>query len=59
MKENVIKDPSYQFALWLRLLRNSKILNTEQAQDIILESEEIVKILTSIVKTGQKNTTNN
>lgn len=44
---------------WLRLLRDSKILNTEQTQDIILESEEIVKILTSIVKTGQKNAANN
>ena len=39
---------------WLRLLRDSEILNTEQSQDIISESEEIVKILTSIIKTGQK-----
>jgi four helix bundle protein len=41
---------------WLRLLRDSDILNTEQSQDIISESEEIVKILTSLIKTGQTNT---
>lgn len=40
---------------WLRLLRDSEILNNEQSEEIILESEEIVKILTSIIKTGQKN----
>jgi four helix bundle protein len=40
---------------WLRLLRDSEILNAEQSESIISESEEIVKILTSIIKTGQKN----
>ncbi|MHC4524933.1 MAG: four helix bundle protein [Planctomycetota bacterium] len=40
---------------WLRLLRDSEILNTEQSQGIISESEEIVKILTSIIKTCQQN----
>ena len=44
---------------WLRLLRDSGILNTEQSQGIVLESEEIVKILTRIIKTGQKNDGNN
>lgn len=39
---------------WLRLLRDSEILNGERCGLIISESEEIVKILTSIIKTGQK-----
>jgi four helix bundle protein len=41
---------------WLRLLRDSEILNAEQSESIISESEEIVKILTSLIKTGQTNT---
>jgi four helix bundle protein len=40
---------------WLRLLRDSEILNAEQSESIISDSEAIVKILTSIIKTGQKN----
>ena len=36
---------------WLRLLRDSKILNEQQSDSIISESEELLKLLTSIVKT--------
>jgi four helix bundle protein len=44
---------------WLRILRDSEILNMQRSQDIISESEEIVKILTSIIKTGQTNVKDN
>jgi four helix bundle protein len=41
---------------WLRLLRDSEILNESQSLPIITESEELVKILTKIAKTtGQNN----
>jgi len=39
---------------WLRLLRDSKLCNSIDYSDLIKESEEIIKILTSIVKTSQK-----
>lgn len=44
---------------WLRLLKDAGILSNSQAASITEESEEIIKILTSIVKTGQKNLNRN
>lgn len=40
---------------WLRLLRDSEILSDKQAFELINESEELIKMLTSIVKTGTSN----
>jgi four helix bundle protein len=39
---------------WLRLLVDSKTTDVKQSQQLITESEELIKILTSIVKTGCK-----
>ena len=39
---------------WLRLLRDSKIYDGMELFRLIEESEEIIKILTSIVKTAQQ-----
>jgi len=39
---------------WLRLLRDSQLCEGIDYTDLIEESEEIIKILTSIVKTTQK-----
>ncbi len=39
---------------WLRLLVDSKTIDGKQSQQLIAESEELIKILTSIVKTGYK-----
>ena len=39
---------------WLRLLRYSQLCEGIDYIDLIKESEEIIKILTSIVKTSQK-----
>jgi len=41
---------------WLRLLRDSQLCEGIDYTDLIRESAEIIKILTSIVKTTQKNT---
>lgn len=41
---------------WLRLLRDSNLCEGFDYSDLIKESEEIIKILTSIVKTTQKKT---
>jgi four helix bundle protein len=40
---------------WLRLLRDSGILTENQTSELINESEELIKMLTSIVKTGKAN----
>jgi four helix bundle protein len=40
---------------WLRLLRDSGILSEKQTSELINESEELIKMLTSIVKTGKSN----
>ena len=39
---------------WLRLFRDSKLCDKIDYSKLINESEEIIKILTSIVKTSQK-----
>jgi len=36
---------------WLRLLKDSDILDEQQSTSILEESEELIKLLTSIVKT--------
>jgi len=37
---------------WLRLTRDAEILDGQQRQKLLEASEELIKILTSIVKTG-------
>jgi len=37
---------------WLRLIKDAGIFETQQSRKLIESSEELVKILTSIVKTG-------
>jgi len=40
---------------WLRLIKDSKILENQAVDNLITESLEIVRILTSIVKTTSSN----
>ena len=40
---------------WLRLLRDSEICNGKHMDSLIQNSEELIKILTAIVKTGYTN----
>jgi four helix bundle protein len=37
---------------WLRLIKDTGLFDKQQIQKLISDSEELVKILTSIVKTG-------
>lgn len=39
---------------WLRILRDSRIIEEKELRDIIKESEELIKIITSIAKTTYK-----
>lgn len=54
-KMNVATKEARETRYWLRLLKDSDILSESQAGSIINESDELVRILTSIVKTGQEN----
>ena len=40
---------------WLRLIRDTSIIDNNDLTDLLRESEEIIKILTSIIKTAQNN----
>ena len=40
---------------WLRLLRDSKFLEIETANQLIDQNSELIRMLTSIVKTSQTN----
>jgi len=40
---------------WLRLIRDTSIIENNDLTDLLKESEEIIKILTSIIKTAQNN----
>ena len=40
---------------WLRLFKDAEILDKQNSQTLIDASEELIKILTSIVKTGDDN----
>ena len=38
---------------WLRLIKDANIVSARQVEKLIGDSEELIKILTSIVKTGR------
>ena len=40
---------------WLRLIKDAGILHWQESQNLVEASEELIKILTSIVKTGYIN----
>lgn len=43
---------------WLRLLRDSGTINESEVGSLIIDSESLIKDLTSIVKTSSKNSLN-
>jgi len=44
---------------WLRLIKDGGIIDRRNINSVIEKSEELIKILTSIVKTGYANKSNN
>jgi four helix bundle protein len=40
---------------WIRLLRDTNIIELEESQNLLQECEEIQKIITSILKTAKQN----
>lgn len=54
-KMSVASKEARETNYWLRLLRDSNLCREIDLSDLIKESQEIIAILTSIVKTSQKN----
>ncbi len=71
MRNNVVQEKTYNFAyklqiaykeareskFWLRLFKDSDILEQPLADSLIADAEEIIKILVSILKTTKENNT--
>ncbi len=53
-KMSIAQKEARESHYWLRLTRDSKIITNTDVGSLIMEAEELVKILTSIVKTSQK-----
>ena len=58
MKMSIASKEARETSYWLRLLNDSKWYNID-LKDYLSESNELVKILTKIVKTSQENLKNN
>jgi len=54
-KLSIAKKEAYETNYWLRVIRDTHLLPQNRMADIIQESTEIKKILTSAVKTAQEN----
>lgn len=44
---------------WLRLLKDTEIVSANEISSLLNEAEELIKMLTSIVKTGKTQSTQN
>ncbi len=53
-KMSIASKEARETLYWLRLLRDSNTLDPEQLVDLIEESESLINILSSIVKTTAK-----
>ena len=58
-KMSIASKESRETNYWLRLLKDSGILSEKQCESLLQESEELIKLLTSIVKTVQANGSSN
>jgi four helix bundle protein len=55
IKMSIASKEARETKYWLRLLKESNIMKDYDLDELILESEEIIRILTKIVKTTQQN----
>ncbi len=54
----IARKESRETLFWLRLLKATNLVDENMISEIIKESDELVRILTSIVKTSQKGKNN-
>lgn len=53
-KFSVANKEAFKTNFWLRLLRDSKFLSEQQAQSLLIDCEELQKMLISSLKTARK-----
>ncbi len=51
---NIGRKEARETRYWTRLIVDSGLLKKERVEDLLLENEQIIRILTSIVKTSQQ-----
>ncbi len=51
---NIARKEARETKYWTRLIIDSGLLKKERVESLLMENEEIIKILTSIVKTSQQ-----
>ncbi|MFH1061738.1 MAG: four helix bundle protein [Candidatus Omnitrophota bacterium] len=54
-KMTISKKEARETRYWLKLIRDSDLLKLTQVEELLKECDEIVKILTAIVKTSKEN----
>lgn len=54
-KMNISKKEARETKYWLRLIKDSSIIQEEEVNNLINESNELISILTAIVKTSTHN----
>lgn len=52
-KMSIARKEARETHYWLRLLKESEIISESQLSEIVQEADEIIRILTAIVKTSQ------
>ena len=57
-KMSIASKEARETCYWLRLLRDSGLIGSLEADSLLSESESIINILTSIVKTSSQNSLN-
>lgn len=57
-KMSIARKEARETLYWLKLLKAAEIVEAEKLNDITREADELVRILTSIVKTAQTGGTN-
>ena len=53
-KMSIASKEARETSYWLRLIRDSELVHEHEVEDLLNESIELIKILTSIVKTSQE-----
>ncbi len=57
-KMSIARKEARETHYWLRLLKESEIVPESQLSEIVQEADEIIRILTAIVKTSQTRSSN-
>ncbi|MSR87206.1 four helix bundle protein [Candidatus Peribacteria bacterium] len=53
-KLHISAKEAYETRYWLRLLRDSKVLEIQEAERLLLDLEEIIRLLVAIIKTSKQ-----